>query len=67
MAEEFELETWDNGKPKAKSGPKELQERIARLKEKKDFRGIIELASTLQNDKDTYLLRANAYMGLQRW
>lgn len=25
------------------------------------------MANTLQNNKDTYLIKANAYLGLQRW
>jgi hypothetical protein len=65
--EEFELESWDNGKPINKNTGKEVIDKIRRLREKKDYKGILDLANTLQNNQETYLIKANAYMGLQRW
>jgi ribulose bisphosphate carboxylase small subunit len=41
MTEEFELESWDNGKPISKNTNKEVIEKIRRLREKKDFKGIL--------------------------
>lgn len=65
--QEFELESWDNGKPMNKSASKDVVDKIKKLKEKKDYKGILELANTMQNDQETYLIKANAFMGLQRW
>lgn len=63
--QDFELEVWDNGKPFNKNN--EVLNKIKVLKEKKDYKGILELANTLQNNQETYLIKANANMGLQRW
>ena len=44
-----------------------MLDKIRSLMEKKDYKGILELANTLQNNQETYLIKANAFMGLQRW
>ena len=38
--------------------------KMQQLKDKKDFQGMLQLASTFPNDKDTYLIKANAYLSL---
>jgi hypothetical protein len=42
-------------------------EKIQKLKEKKDYNGILKLISGFPNDKDTYLIKANAYLALEKW
>ena len=63
---DIELEEWDPTKS-IKNANKEVMAKIQDLKNKKDHQGMLQLASTLPNDKDTYLMKANAYLALQRW
>lgn len=50
-----------------KHANKETSEKIQHLRNKKDYHGMLQLISTFPNDKDTYLLKANTYLSLQKW
>ncbi len=49
--EEFELDVLDGGKAGQRTTSKEVMDKIKALKEKKDYRGILELAKPLQNSQ----------------
>ena len=66
MSEDIELEEWDNSKS-MKNTNKETMAKIQLLRDKKDYLGMLQLASTFPNDKDTYLIKANAYLALEKW
>ena len=66
MNEDIELEDWDSKKT-VKHINKESMTKMQQLKEKKDYLGMLELASSYPNDKDTYLIKANAYLSLEKW
>lgn len=46
---------------------KETLEKIQQLKSKKDYNGMLQLVSNFPNDKDTYMIKANAYLALGKW
>ena len=63
---DIELEDWDPTK-NIKGGNKETMGKFQLLKEKKDYAGMLQLANSLPNDKDTYIFKANAFLSLNKW
>jgi hypothetical protein len=43
---------------------KEAMAKVQQFKDKKDYHGMLQFVSTFPNDKDTYLIKANAYLAL---
>lgn len=66
MKEDIELEDWDANRS-MKHTNKETMTKMQQLKDKKDYQGMLQLASSFPNDKDTYLIKANAYLSLEKW
>lgn len=64
---DFELDVWGSDKPISKNTSTEVQTKLNKLNDERDYLGILEFANTLQNNKETYLIRANANLSLHRW
>lgn len=64
---EVELCDFEDGRPMVLTTNKETADKIKALKSKKQYKELLELATSMPNTREKYLLEANSYLHLKRW
>lgn len=64
---EVELDTFTDGRPMKLKTTTEDAQKIKVLKAKKQYKEMLDLANSMPNTKEKYLIQSNALLHLKRW
>jgi len=64
---EVELDTFTDGRPMVLKTNQETALKIKALKSKKQYKEMLDLANSMPNTREKYLIQSNALLSLKRW